>query len=467
MRKISFGTDGWRGVIADDFTFENVKIVAQAISEYVLENYENPTIIVGYDYRFHSENFAKVCAEVLSSNAIHVLLSKKPIPTPALAHAVVKKGVSGAIMITASHNPYYYNGIKFIPHYGGPANTQITDKIVKNVERIQKEGLGSLNPDEKLIEYFDHKEEYINDVLNLIDKKAFEGKTLKVLVNPMYGCGIGYVDEALKRLGCEVKVINNWRDPLFGGHLPEPNLENMKDLLEVINSEKFDLGLATDGDADRFGVVNPDGTYISANEVIFMLADYLIKTRGKASSIARTVATTSMLDKIAQKHNMRCIETPVGFKYIAECLMKEDSLIGGEESGGLSIKGHVPEKDGILADLLVAEAVAKLQKSPKEILKSIESEYGKLYNKRIDVRTTSQKKEEALERIKNFGKSEVAGLRCVEYRTRDGLKVILEDMSWFLVRPSGTEDLIRIYGESPDGQKLEEILLDVKSYLGL
>lgn len=391
MKKITFGTDGWRGVIADDFTFDNVKIVAQAISDYVLETYENPKIIIGYDYRFHSENFAKICADILSANAIHVLFSNNPIPTPAVAHAVVKKEASGAIMITASHNPYYYNGIKFIPHYGGPANTQITDKIIKNVERIQKEGLKDINPDKDLIEYFDYKEVYLNDILNLIDKKAFKGKQLKVLVNPMYGCGIGYIDEALRRLGCDVKVINNWRDPLFGGHLPEPNLENMKDLLEIIKTEEFDLGLATDGDADRFGVVNPDGQFISANEVIFLLTDYLINTRGKASSVARTVATTSMIDKIAQKHGMRCIETPVGFKYIAECLMKEDALIGGEESGGLSIKGHVPEKDGILADLLVAEAVAKLEKSPKEILDRIESEYGKLYNKRIDVRTTHSK----------------------------------------------------------------------------
>lgn len=308
---------------------------------------------------------------------------------------------------------------------------------------------------------------YLNDILNLIDKKAFKGKQLKVLVNPMYGCGIGYIDEALRRLGCDVKVINNWRDPLFGGHLPEPNLENMKDLLEIIKTEEFDLGLATDGDADRFGVVNPDGQFISANEVIFLLTDYLINTRGKASSVARTVATTSMIDKIAQKHGMRCIETPVGFKYIAECLMKEDALIGGEESGGLSIKGHVPEKDGILADLLVAEAVAKLEKSPKEILDRIESEYGKLYNKRIDVRTTHSKKQEALERVKNFGKDSIAGLKCLEYRTRDGLKVILEDESWFLVRASGTEDLIRIYAESKDAKTLENILSEVKEYLGL
>ncbi|WAM31061.1 phosphoglucomutase/phosphomannomutase family protein [Caldicellulosiruptor naganoensis] len=467
MKKITFGTDGWRGIIADDFTFDNVKIVAQAIADYVVETYENPKIIIGYDYRFHSENFAKICAEILSSNGIQVLFSQNPIPTPAVAHAVVKKGASGAIMITASHNPYYYNGIKFIPHYGGPANTQITDKIIKNVERIQKEGLKDINPDKDLIEYFDYKEEYLNDILNLIDKKAFEGKQLKVLVNPMYGCGIGYIDEALRRLGCDVKVINNWRDPLFGGHLPEPNLENMKDLLEIIKTEEFDLGLATDGDADRFGVVNPDGQFISANEVIFMLTDYLINTRGKASSVARTVATTSMIDKIAQKHGMRCIETPVGFKYIAECLMKEDALIGGEESGGLSIKGHVPEKDGILADLLVAEAVAKLEKSPREILDRIESEYGKLYSKRIDVRTTHSKKQEALERIKNFGKDNVAGLRCLEYRTRDGLKVILEDEAWFLVRASGTEDLIRIYAESKDAKTLENILSEVKEYLGL
>ncbi|WAM34441.1 phosphoglucomutase/phosphomannomutase family protein [Caldicellulosiruptor morganii] len=467
MTKITFGTDGWRGIIADDFTFDNVKIVAQAIADYVSETYTDPKIIIGYDYRFHSENFAKICADILTSNGIQVLFSKNPIPTPAVAHAVVKYKASGAIMITASHNPYYYNGIKFIPHYGGPANTQITDRIVKNVERIQNSGISEINPDSSLVEFFDHKEEYLNDLLALIDRSAFEGRRLKVLVNPMYGCGIGYVDEALRRLGCEVKVINNHRDPLFGGHLPEPNLENMKDLLEIIKTEEFDLGLATDGDADRFGVVNPDGEFISANQVISMLTDYLINTRGRASSVARTVATTSMVDKIAERHGMRCIETPVGFKYIAECLMKEDSLIGGEESGGLSIKGHVPEKDGILADILVAEAVARLQKSPKEILDKVESEYGKLYNKRIDIRTTHSKKQEALERIKNFGKDSVASLKCLEYRTRDGLKVILENEAWFLVRASGTEDLIRIYAESRDMDTLEKILSEVKEYLGL
>lgn len=467
MEKITFGTDGWRGIIADDFTFENVKIVAQAIADYVVEGYENPKVIIGYDNRFHSENFAKLCCDILTSNGIHVMFSQSAIPTPAVAHAVVKKGFSGAIMITASHNPYYYNGIKFIPHYGGPANTQITDKIVKNVEKIQKEGLREFKPDSNLVDYFDYKEEYLNDILRLIDKEAFKGKKLKVLVNPMYGCGTGYIDEALKRLGCEIEVINNHRDPLFGGHLPEPNLENMRDLLQLITHKRYHLGLATDGDADRFGVVNPDGGYISANEVIFMLTDYLVKTRQKASSVARTVATTSMIDKIADKYGMKCIETPVGFKYIAECLMKEDALIGGEESGGLSIKGHVPEKDGILADLLIAEVIARYELSPREIVDRIESEFGKLYNKRIDVRTTSEKKQLALEKIKNFGKDVVAGLRCVEYRTRDGLKVILQDSSWFLVRASGTEDLIRIYAESPDSLTLENILSDVRNYLGL
>lgn len=468
MNDITFGTDGWRGIMADDFTFPNVKIVAQAIANYVNEiQIASRGVVIGYDNRFLSPEFAKVCCDILTANGIKVYMTDGATPTPVTAFCVVHEKAAGAIMITASHNPSTHNGIKFIPEYGGPANKGITDKIVHNVQNIQKTNEIKTKRNESLVEHINLKNEYKQYILKLIDVEVFKKNPLKIVVNPMFGAGIGYTEEILAELGCEVETINNHRDPLFGGSMPEPTMANMQDLIQTMKLKSANLGLANDGDADRFGVIDDSGNYISPNEVIYLLAHYLINDRGYKSPIARTVATTFMVNRIADKHGLKVIETPVGFKYIAEGLMHEGAFIGGEESGGLTIKGAVPEKDGILACLLIAEMCAKYGKNPTQIMEDLKEQYGYLYSGRIDIHTTNEQKQEILNRLQSYNPSKIAEKKVSNKINIDGIKFVMEDGSWTLVRASGTEALFRIYAEGNTKEQRDQIHNQVKQDLGL
>lgn len=468
MSNISFGTDGWRSIMAEDFTFENVKIVAQAIANYVNEEKMGDRgIVIGYDNRFLSPEFAKACSNVLTANRIRVYMTQTATPTPVIAFEVVNLKAAGAIMITASHNPPAYNGIKFIPEYGGPAHKGITDRIVEHVKLIKENGQVNDRGNEEWVRLSEPKEAYISSVAKLVDGEEIRKANLSIICNPMFGAGIGYTSEILQSFGCKVKSINNFRDPLFGGSMPEPTMSNMKDLVKAMEDEKADLGLATDGDADRFGVIDSKGNYISPNQVIYLLEDYLIKTRGWKGTVARTVATTYMVDRLANKYGIEVIETPVGFKYIADAFINNNAFLGGEESGGLSIKGHVPEKDGILACLLIAEMVARYGKSPTEIMEDLKKDVGYLHSKRLDIHVTPPTKERVLNHLKEYRPETIAGNKVVKVVTIDGVKFEMEDGSWVLVRASGTEALFRIYAEGNSEEQVDQVQSHVRQDLRL
>lgn len=454
MGKIKFGTDGWRAIMAEDFTFANVRIVAQAIADYVLRHHgQGKEVVIGYDNRFFSDRFAVAVAEVLTANGIPVLVPERATPTPVTAYAIKMYGAVGAVMITASHNPPEYNGIKFIPEYAGPALPHITQEIeacVREYEEGKKpvKRIASEEAREKgLWRSIDPKEGYWEHLRQVVDVEQIRKANLNIIVDPLYGTGMEYLDGFLKAAGCQVKAIHNCRDPLFGGAMPDPTEKVLGELRQLLKEEGADLGLAMDGDADRFGIVDRDGTCLTPNQVLAILYHHLITYRGWRGPVARTVATTHLLDRIARHHNLEVIETPVGFKYIGQAMMERGAILGGEESGGLSIKGHIPEKDGILATLLIAETVAVHKKSLQEILADLCAEYGFLTSRRLDVHCTQQVKERVLAELRNFSPAEIGGKKVAVELDIDGKKFICEDGSWVLIRPSGTEPLFRIYAE--------------------
>ena len=473
MSTIKFGTDGWRAIIAKDFTFDNIKIVTQGIASYMKNlNLSKKGIVIGYDNRFLSEQFAAECARVMVGNGIKVYLLGKASPTPLTAYAIRVMEAGGAIMITASHNPPEYNGIKFIPEYAGPALPEVTDAIEEEVNRIVEGGkIYELDLKEALTlnlwQEIDVDREYSHQLLRVINPEFIKEKPIKVIVDPMYGAGIGYLDRILSELGCEVKTINNYRDPMFGGSLPEPTDSILADLKRAVVNYKANLGLALDGDADRFGIVDQDGDYISPNQIAYILFDHLIKTRTFRGPVCRSIATTHMLDKIARENGLTVIETPVGFKYIGESLREKGCMMGIEESGGLSIFGHVPEKDGILACLLVVEILAYTGKTIKELTADFAAQYGSIYSERLDIKTTEQDKERVLAHLKDFQPKMLAGVKVDHYSEIEGKKMIMEDGSWVLIRSSGTEPLFRIYVEAGSAERLHELKKEVLNNLAL
>ena len=382
MTSIRFGTSGWRGIIADDFTFENVKVVTQAIADYIHENgLQDRWFIVGNDPRFLSEQFAHASAEVLAGNHIKTLISNRDIPTPVISYEILRQSCSGAINFTASHNPPEYNGLKFSPDWGGPALPETTKRIETLAQGLMKEKKHKILPfdegvEKGLIREFDGREFYLKRIEELVDFDAMRKAGMKVAVDVMYGTGRGYLDTLLQQAGVHVTTLHNYRDPYFGGLPPDPSEENLNELAQRIKDANIPLGLATDGDADRFGIVDKGGLFIQPNMIIALLFDYLVRTRGWKGGVARSVATSHLIDRVADHHGREVFETPVGFKYIGEMIAQNKIVIGGEESAGLSIQGHVPEKDGILACLLTAEMVAREGKTVQELLNELYQKVG-------------------------------------------------------------------------------------------
>jgi alpha-D-glucose phosphate-specific phosphoglucomutase len=464
LKRIKFGTSGWRAIISEDFTFTNTRLVVQAIADYIKTEHRRPKtehrIIVGYDTRFLSKEFAREAAIVLSSNKIRVFLCDRDTPTPAIAYHIIRKGCAGGINFTASHNPPHYNGIKFSSQIGGPAALNITRNIERNIEKLQKrKKLKAYMPNEKLITLFDPRPAYLRQVKGIVDLKAIKRAKLKIACDCLYGTSRNYLDYILKEQGCRQIVLHDYLNPYFGGRRPEPAEENIKELISVVKKNRLNLGLATDGDADRFGIIDSDGTYITPNQVITLLFYHLLKSRKQKRTgfAARTVATTHMIDIIAKAHGIKIKETPVGFKYFVESIQSGNCIIAGEESGGLSISGHVPEKDGILACLLVAEMVAKEKRPIAKILNSIYKEYGRLYSHRIDIDLPNEKKLLLMKRLVSGSVKRLGRLKVVELDTRDGCRFFLEDGSWVLFRPSGTEPVVRAYFESKSSRTLKSI----------
>lgn len=469
MSKIVFGTDGWRGLIARDFTFDNVNTVAKAIAFYVRDTYRNRPVLIGYDTRFLAKEFALEVSNVMNAMGFNTLVSQDPIPTPVIAYAALVYNSAGAVMLTASHNPPQYCGIKYIPDYAGPATPDITDEIVSNVKLIQEGSLEFKEAAEKgKMEYFNPKERYFDAVKFLLDRDKFKNLKLKVAYDPLYATGLGYLNELLPKISqCEVTTIHDHKDPTFGGGMPDPSEKYLAELKDYVVTHKFDVGLANDGDSDRFGVIDEKGAFYSPNQVISLLLRHLVKNKNFKGSVVRTVATTHLLDKLAAHYNVKLVETPVGFKYVGQQMRETDVIIGGEESGGLSILGHIPEKDGILADLLVVEMLAYEQKSLSEIWNDLTTEVGyKPFSKRLDLHLSDESKKNLMNQFKTQTPEKIGELRVTGLKTIDGVKMLFEDTnSWMLVRPSGTEPMVRVYLETDSEQKLEMLEKAVKALL--
>jgi len=455
--KIKFGTDGWRGIIADDFTFSNVRKVTRAIAAYLETAYDKSRpVLIAYDTRFLADEFARTSGAVLADLGWNVKITVRDCPTPVIAYNAKHLNSAGALMFTASHNPAPYCGIKYIPDYAGPATPEITDTIVANIETASEELPGS-NPS-GTISTFDPKPAYLDFIYKLLDVEKIRSANLKVKYDALYSTSRGYLDEVLEYCGTQLESFHTWRDVLFGGGMPEPKGDQLVELVEAVKNDKADLGLATDGDSDRFGIVDELGNVLTPNTVLLVLARHLIKNKGKSGAIVRTVATTHLLDNFAAKYGLPIYETAVGFKYIGEKMRETSVLIGGEESGGLSVIGHIPEKDGVLADMLVAEAIAYEGKPLSQLVQEAIAEAdGPLYNNRLDLHLTEAHKNAVIKSYTQNPPSQVAGISVKEVGRKDGIKLYLAEGSWILLRPSGTEPLVRVYIETNSPEKLGEI----------
>lgn len=455
--KIKFGTDGWRGIIADDFTFPNVCKVTRAIASYLETAYsKDRPVLVAYDTRFLADQFARTAAEVLAELGWTVKIVERDCPTPVIAYNARFLNSAGALMFTASHNPAPYCGIKYIPDYAGPATPEITDTIVANIEGSSDAIPSGKNSDK--ISTFDPKPEYLKFIYGLLDVERIRSAKLKVKYDALYSTSRGYLDEVLNHCGCETESFHTTRDVLFGGGMPEPKGDQLEGLIEAVKNDNSDLGLATDGDSDRFGVVDERGNVLTPNTVLLLLARHLMKNKGKTGAIVRTVATTHLLDNFAFKYGLQLFETAVGFKYIGEKMRETQVLIGGEESGGLSVIGHIPEKDGILADMLVAEAIAYEGKPLSQLVEEAIAEAdGPLFNKRLDLHLDDAHKAAVLDFYTANPPKQIAGIDVKELGRKDGIKLYLQEGSWVLLRPSGTEPLMRVYLETNSLDKQEQI----------
>lgn len=458
---IRFGTSGWRSIIADEFTFANVRLVTQAITGYLkTQDVVGRSLVVGHDTRFMGEQFANVAAEIAARTGLTVLRCTHPVPTPTMSHAIRANGAAGGINFTASHNPPEYQGVKFSTADGAPALPEIT----KQIEHRVANAMSAPDADGGEIQDYDPRPAYLEDLKTKIRFDTIAAAKGRYAYDAIYGTGRGYLDKILKDHGLDVETLHDWRDVTFGGEAPEPGEEHLGELKKAVTSKKLTLGLATDGDGDRFGVVDSDGTFITPNQLIALLTDYLAESRGWTQGVARSVATTHMVDRVAKERGIELHETPVGFKFIGELINKDEIILGGEESAGLSIRGHYPEKDGILACLLAAEAVAARGKSLTEQLDELYARVGKLESGRIGVKLTPEVADKLKEKLAEEP-TEIAGRKVEKINRIDGVKFLFANDAWMLMRPSGTEPLVRIYAESESRDDLENLLDEGRKYL--
>ena len=460
--KIRFGTSGWRAVIADEFTFENVRSVTNAICSYLKsrDGSKGQTLIIGHDTRFMGEQFAAVAADIASRKGFAVLRCTHPVPTPTISHAIRSNKAAGAINFTASHNPPEYQGIKFSTADGAPALPQVTKQIEAAIE-------GKVEPPDEeggSTEDHDPRDAYLEDLKSKVNFDAIRQAKGKYAYDALWGTGRGYLDKILKDHGLEVETINDWRDVTFGGRSPEPGEDHVNELRAAVKEKSLTLGLATDGDGDRFGVIDSGGEFITPNQLIALLTDYLAESRGWKLGVASSVATSHLVDRVANDRGLKLFETPVGFKYIGELINKDEIILGGEESAGLSIRGHYPEKDGIIACLLAAEAVAVRGKSLTEQLDALYQRVGRLESGRIGVRLDDAVAAKLKEKLAEEP-ADIAGRKIEKINRLDGVKFLFADDAWILLRPSGTEPMVRIYAESRTKEDVSQLLDAGRQYL--
>jgi alpha-D-glucose phosphate-specific phosphoglucomutase len=468
MSKIKFGTDGWRGVIADDFTYDNVRRVAGAIAAYI-RKHEDPDrgVVVGYDTRFSSEQLGRVAAEVLSSAGIPVKLTNDYTPTPAISLAVKQLGAAGGVVITSSHNPWNWNGVKFKAKFGGSAPPQIIRQIEEQLDRDTRP-----NRTKAPIEEVDLKQSYVEALCRFADLERIRKAKLKFAVDSMYGSGRGVLSQIFRDHGVEHVAIRQELNPLFPGINPEPIEPNLAMLEQTVVREGCHAGLANDGDADRIGAVAEDGSFIDSHKIFSVLLRWLLERKKWPGEVVRAFNTTRMVDRIARKHGRRFHECPIGFKYIADLMMEREILIGGEESGGIGYSRYLPERDGILNALLLANVMAEEGKPLGQLVADVQREFGPHYYARLDLHISDEMKRKAIERAQAKDTRAVGSFSILNKENLDGVKLFLDAPTegkgaeaWVLLRASGTEPLLRVYAEAASPELVAEILARAEAFV--
>ncbi|HTV53538.1 MAG TPA: phosphoglucomutase/phosphomannomutase family protein [Terriglobia bacterium] len=460
--EIKFGTDGWRGLIGEDFNFENVRRVIEAVAGHVrAEGLAERGVVVGYDMRFLSPEAAQVAAQVLAENAIPVILAEKPTPTPALSYAVVSNHAAAGIMITASHNPCRWNGVKVKAAYGGSAAPDIIRRIEGQLRNsgnsVERRGNGT----KFRIKHADLVTPYLVRIKSLVDLAKIRSSGFRFVIDPMYGAALGALARVLDEAGIPHVEIHGEHNPRFPGLNPEPIEPHIRELRTAVTAGNFHAGFATDGDADRLGAVDQSGSFVDSHKIFSILLKHLVEDQGRRGEVVRTFSTTQMIDKIARKHQLPVHVTPIGFKYICELMLTRDILIGGEESGGIGVQGHLPERDGILNSLLLAEVMAVEERTLGEIVKELSEEFGPHYYSRVDLEIDRERINRTLCLVKEHKVTTIAGRAVSGVEDLDGLKMLFGDDAWLLVRASGTENLLRLYAEAPAPEAVEKMLAEI------
>jgi len=471
---IKFGTDGWRGIIAEDFTFDNVRICAQAVAEYLKQNgLDKRSLVIGYDTRFASEDFAAAAAEVIAGNSIKVHLCLKPAPTPVVSFAVPTTKSVGAIVITASHNPGSWNGFKYKSQDGASAPGEITSQIEGNIASLTRLGgdVKRLALDKALkkgsVDYLDPSPAYFDHLSQFVDMEELRRQKSNIIVDSMYGAGSGYFKTTLENGNLKITEINAERNPSFPQIQPEPIAKNLTTLSRLVVEQKADVGLATDGDADRIGIMDEKGQFLTQHQVFALLCLYLLEVRGERGAMVRTLTSTMMISRLGKLFDVPVYETLVGFKYVAPLMMEKDAIIGGEESGGYGFRRHVPERDAILAGLYFLDFMVKKGKTPSQLLDYLYSKVGPHYYDRRDFHISAAKRETILNRLRSSAPDTIAGVKVTKVDTTEGFRFFLGDESWLLIRFSGTEPLVRIYSEAESLEKARALLDEGKKLIGL
>ncbi len=476
INAIKFGTDGWRGIIAEDFTFDNVRICSQAVAEYLKQNsLSKYGLVIGYDTRFASEHFAAAAAEVIASNNIKVHLCSKSTPTPVVSYSVLTTNSAGAIIITASHNPASWNGFKYKTQQGASAPSKIISQIEQNIHQLIT---GNLTPSTQkltlkealergLLDYLNPDPNYFRQLFQLVDITELRQHKLKVIVDSMFGAGAGYFKEILEGGEIEVIEINGERNPSFPGINPEPITKNLGNLSKLVVEQKADIGLATDGDSDRIGIIDENGNFLNQHQVFALLSLYLLEIREQRGAIIKTVTSTEMVSKLGTLFHVPVYETAVGFKYVAPLMLQKDAIIGGEESGGYGFRNHIPERDAILAGLYFLDLMVKTKKTPSQLLAYLYEKVGPHYYDRIDSPISEDKRETIIRKLISIQPHTIAGIKVTNIKATDGFLFQLANESWLLIRFSGTEPLVRIYAEAESPEKVSELLNEGKQLIEL
>ena len=462
MTAIKFGTDGWRGIIADDFTFGNARTVTEAIARYVVRGEDaRKGVIVGYDHRYASDSVAKLVAQVLSATGTPVWLADRPCPTPAVSYLVRERGTAGGLVVTASHNPYGWNGIKYKASYGSSALPSIVAQIEIELEFIESANLPPLPPRPELIRPLDPRKPYLDALEKLVDWDRIRKANFRFAFDAMYGSAAGLLPELFQKHGIECHEIRGTRDPRFGGTHPEPIEPHIAPLQDAVKSGKFDAGFAADGDGDRIGAVDRSGAFVNPHQIFALLVWHLAGTRNLPGDIAKTFSVTKLIDKLAAKFGRKLHEVPIGFKYICELMLEQNILIGGEESGGIGTSLYLPERDATVSALFLAEMMAWHGKELGELLGALHAEFGEYQYGRMDLDVTLSQKEKAMRWFSGSHAKTILDWPVVNRETMDGVKLYLGEIGWVMVRASGTENLLRVYCETSRVETTRRVLAAV------